>query len=44
LKEKITLRGLDDILRSENDGAFIYYNGALLIQSWSDEKIIKLFS
>ncbi len=44
LKEIITLKGFDDILTSVNDGAFIYHNGALLIQSDSEEKIIKLFS
>jgi hypothetical protein len=44
LKEKITLRGLDDILRSVDGGAFIYHNGALLIQSYDQKKIIKLFS
>jgi hypothetical protein len=44
LKEIITLKGFDDILTSVNDGAFIYHNGALFIQSDSEEKIIKLSS
>jgi hypothetical protein len=43
LKEQITLKGLDKFLTTDWDGAFIYYNGALLIQSRSDDKIIKLF-
>ena len=43
-KEIITLKGFDDILTSVNDGAFIYHNGALFIQSDSEEKIIKLSS
>jgi hypothetical protein len=44
LKELITLRGLDNFLKDVHDGQFIYHNEALLIQSWSDQKIIKLFS
>jgi hypothetical protein len=44
LKEEITLKGFDKFLTNEDDGALIYHNGALFIQSWSDEKIIKLFS
>ena len=43
LKEIITLNGFDDILTSVNDGAFIYHNGALFIQSNTHKKIIKLF-
>jgi hypothetical protein len=43
IKEQIILKGLDKFLTSVCDGAFIYYNGALLIQSRIDKKIIKLF-
>jgi hypothetical protein len=44
LKEKITLKGLDKFLIDTWDGAFIFHNGALLIQSHTEKKIIKLFS
>jgi hypothetical protein len=43
LKEKIYVKGLDKFLTNVQDGAFIFQNGALLIQSWSKEKMIKLF-
>jgi hypothetical protein len=44
LKEQITLKGFDKFLTGAGDGEFIYHNGALLIQSFSQKKIIKLFS
>ncbi len=44
LKEKITLKGLDEYLTDVFDGQFIYHNGALLIQSHTQMKIVKLFS
>ena len=46
LKEQITLnlKGLDKFLIDTWDGAFIFHNGALLIQSHTEKKIIKLFS
>ncbi len=44
LKEEITLKGFDKYLASREDGALIYHNGALLIQSYSEKKVIKLFS
>jgi hypothetical protein len=44
LKEEIILKGLDKFLRDNtHDGAFIYHNGALFIQSFSQKKIIKIF-
>jgi hypothetical protein len=43
LKEKITLKGLNNCLCSKSDGAFIYHHRALLIQSQSRKMIIKLF-
>jgi hypothetical protein len=43
LKEEITLKGFDKYLASINDGALIYHNGALAIQSYSEKKVIKLF-
>jgi hypothetical protein len=43
LKEEITLKGLDKFLKDPWDGEFIYHNGALLIQSDSEKKVIKLF-
>ncbi len=43
LKEQITLKGLDKFLTNIWDGAFIYHNGALLIQSYCEKKVIKLF-
>jgi hypothetical protein len=44
LKEQLTLAGLDKFLTDRWDGEFIYHNAALFIQSWSDQKIRKLFS
>jgi hypothetical protein len=44
LKEKITLKGLDKFLTDICDGEIIYLNGALLIQSFTEKKIINLFS
>jgi hypothetical protein len=43
-EEQITLEGLDKFLTDPWDGEFIYHNEALFIQSWSQKKIIKLFS
>jgi hypothetical protein len=43
LKEQITLKGLDIFLTGIWDGTFIYHNGALVIQSHSEKKVIKLF-
>jgi hypothetical protein len=43
LKEQITLKGLNKFLTDIWDSAFIYHNGALVIQSYSEKKIIKLF-
>jgi hypothetical protein len=43
LKEEITLKGFDKYLVSINDGALIYHNSALVIQSYSEKKVIKLF-
>ena len=44
LKEQITLKGLEKFLTIRGDGAFIFHNGALFIQSQNHKKIIKLFS
>ena len=45
LTEQITLKGLDKFLTGMWDGAFIYHNGELFIQSCcSHKKIIKLYS
>ncbi len=44
LKEQITLKGLDQFLIDTGDGAFIYHNGAILIQSYHQNKVIKLFT
>ena len=40
LKELIVLKGIDDILTDDDDGAFIDFNGKLLMQSFSLKKII----
>jgi hypothetical protein len=42
-KEQITLKGLDKFLTNRWDGEFIYHNGELIIQSYSEKKVIKLF-
>jgi hypothetical protein len=42
-KEQITLKDLDKFLIGVWDGAFIYHNDALFIQSCNQKKIIKLF-
>jgi hypothetical protein len=44
LKEQIILKDLDKFLTDICDGAFVYHDGELLIQSWDQKKIIKLFS
>jgi hypothetical protein len=44
LTEQITLKGLDKFLTGMWDGAFIYHNGELFIQSCSENAIIKLYS
>jgi hypothetical protein len=44
LKELITLKCLDKFLTDSWDGAFIFHNGTLLVQSRTHKKIIKLFS
>ena len=44
LKEEITLKGLEKFLVDVWDGAFIYHNGSLFIQSQNHKKVIKLFS
>jgi hypothetical protein len=45
LKEQITLnlKGLDKFLRHKMDVAFIFHNGALLIQSHAEKKVIEIF-
>ncbi len=43
LKEQITLRGLDKFLVGVWDGAYMFHNRSLLIQSHTHKKIIKLF-
>jgi hypothetical protein len=43
LKKRITLKGLDKFIKRILDGAFINHNGALVIQSYSEKKVIKLF-
>jgi DNA-binding beta-propeller fold protein YncE len=39
LKEETTLKGLDQFLTDTWDGAFIFHNGALLIQSHTEKKL-----
>ena len=41
LKEKITLKGIDDIETDSRDGAFIEYNGTIIMQFYTQKKIIK---